>query len=65
MVNRPEYFEVITNNPNIANKFHNEKEVSSNFSEIVNGVKQYVFLIDKSNKDYLVNKLNLFQSKQN
>jgi hypothetical protein len=64
LVNRPDYFEVITNNPNIANKFHNEKEVSRNFSEIVNGVKQYVFLIDKSNKDYLINKLNLFQ-KQN
>lgn len=58
LVNNPEYFEVVTNDTKIANEFDGEKEVSYRHAKIENGVKQYVFFIDKSNKDYLIKKLD-------
>jgi hypothetical protein len=58
LANGPDYIEVITNDENIANKFRNEKEVLKHFSEMGKTGKQYVFIIGKSNKEYLINKLD-------
>lgn len=59
LVNGGDYFEVITNDVNIANSFYGEKEVLFYSSRIGKSGKEYVFVISKSNKHYLVKKLNL------
>lgn len=59
LVNGGDYIEIITNDTAIANSFYGEKEVLYHFSEIGENGKQYIFVISKSNKHYLVKKLNL------
>lgn len=59
LVNGGDYIEIITNDTAIANQFYGEKEVLYHFSEMGKNGKQYVFVISKSNKHYLVKKLNL------
>lgn len=59
LVNGGDYFEVITNDIAIANSFYGEKEVLFYSSQIGKSGKEYVFVISKSNKHYLVKKLNL------
>ncbi len=59
LVNGGDYIEVITNDIAIANAFYGEKEVLFYSSQIGKGGKEYVFIISKTNKTYLVKKLNL------
>lgn len=59
LVNGGDYIEIITNDIAIANQFYGEKEVLYHFSEMGKNGKQYIFVISKSNKHYLVKKLNL------
>lgn len=59
LVNGGDYIEVITTNVVVANQFHGDKEVLYYFSEMDKNSKQYVFIISKSNKDYLLKKLNV------
>jgi len=59
LVNGGDYIEVITNDIAIANAFYGEKEVLFYSSQIGKGGKEYVFIISKTNKIYLVKKLNL------
>jgi hypothetical protein len=59
LVNGGDYIEVITNDIAIANAFYGEKEVLFYSSQIGKGGKEYVFIISKSNKHYLIKKLNL------
>lgn len=59
LANGGDYIEVITNDIAIANQFYGEKEVLYHFSEMGKNGKQYVFIISKSNKEYLIKKLNL------
>lgn len=59
LVNSGEYVEVITNDIAIANSFYGEKEVLFYSSKIGKGGKEYVFIISKINKYYLIKKLNL------